>query len=89
MIKETSYSYNRQKHGGASLAVTSAFLVTTRQQRKQAIKILIQQLQIVLAAEKRYLDDLPDDLPCCTQYDEADQAVGAMEEALSFLSDVY
>ena len=60
-------------------------LVTTRQQRKKAIKILIQQLQIVLFAEKQYLVNMS----CYSQHDEAEQAVSAMEEALDILNDVY
>ena len=80
--------YNMQKHG-TKLEISSSFSVTTRQQRRKALKILIQLLQIVLAAEKRYMDDIPDNHPDSSLYDDAGQTVGAMEEALEILGDAY
>ena len=87
MLNNSSNISYVQKHG-VSLEISSSFLVTTRQQRRKALKILIQLLQIILTAEKRYMTDMSDNLLASSQYDDSEQAVSAMEESLDLLNDV-
>ena len=88
MLNNSSNSSCVQKQG-VRLEISSSFLVTTRQQRRKALKILIQLLQIILTAEKRYMADMSVNLLASSQYDDSEQAVSAMEEALDLLNDVY
>jgi hypothetical protein len=73
----------------SKLEISTTFLVTTRQQRRKALKILTQLIQIVLAAEKRYIADMHVNQLSSSQYDEADHSVSVLSEALDILEDVY
>jgi len=74
---------------GASMEISSSVSVETRQQRKKALKVLVQILQIVLSAEKQYLDDMADCRFGSDKYDDADQAIRAIDEALEILENAY
>jgi len=71
------------------LEISSSFLVTTQKQRKKALKILIQLVQIILNAEKRFLAELPKTLLDSPQCDIAEQAVDSLCQAIDILQDAY
>jgi len=87
-MKKSSHSPAASKTR-AMLEISASFLVTTRQQRKKALNILIQLLHIVLSAEKRFIADLHINQLGSSQHDVADQAVEALHEAIDILEDVY
>jgi hypothetical protein len=61
----------------------------TRPQRRKAVREMIQNLEAILAAEKRYVENAPLNLQASFQYEEAEQTVGALEEALDILMDTF
>jgi hypothetical protein len=61
----------------------------TRPQRRKAVREIIQNLEAILMAEKRYIENAPLNLQISFQYEEAEQTAGALEEALDILMDVF
>jgi hypothetical protein len=61
----------------------------TRPQRRKALKEIIHHLEIIMAAEKRYVENAPLNLQASFQYEEAEQTVGVLEEALDILADAF
>jgi epoxyqueuosine reductase QueG len=61
----------------------------TRPQRRKALKEIIQKLEAIIAAEKRYVDNAPLNLQASFKYEEAEQTVAFLEEALDILADAF
>ena len=61
----------------------------TRRQRRNAFTLLIKQLRAIADAEKRYIDNIPENLQSSVRYEEAEQTVTAIDEALDILSDAF
>jgi hypothetical protein len=61
----------------------------TRQLRRKALKTLVQQLESIMGAEQRYMENIPENLQNSRMYESAEQSVSALEEALCILAEVY
>lgn len=62
---------------------------STKPLRRKALATLSSQLSDILAAEQRYLDNIPANLQSSHFYDSADHAVSALEDALISLDAAY
>jgi hypothetical protein len=88
-IMKNSINYNNTQKSDACMEVSASFHVTTRRQRKRAISIMIQILKILSSAEKQHMDNIPDHQLGSSQYDDAEQAICALDEALDCLEGAY
>lgn len=61
----------------------------TRPLRRKALSSLVSQLNSILDAERRYLDNIPDNLQNSRFYDAATATCSSLEEALSSLDEAY
>jgi len=61
----------------------------TRRQRRATVSGLLKQLGAVKSAEERYMDKIPPNLQGSVLYDNAEQAVSLMEDAINALDSVY
>ena len=61
----------------------------TRRQRRAAVKRLANQLTMIMAAEERYMGNIPSNLQGSVVFENAEQSVSLMEEALDVLASVY
>jgi len=64
-------------------------ICSTRQKRRKALISLIIQLEEIWDAEKQYWHNIPINLQNGQAYEDAEQAVTAMEEALELLHQAY
>jgi hypothetical protein len=62
---------------------------STRQRRRKALVSVIEQLEQICDAEKQYWDNIPINLQSGQAYEDAEQAVTAMEDALGLLYQAY
>ena len=62
---------------------------TTRRRRRSAVGRLLTELGKIRDAEERYMENIPANLQGSVVYDNAEQAVSAMDEALDILASVY
>ena len=53
----------------------------TRQQRRKAVKLLIEQLEAVIMSERSYGDNIPENLQNSQVYETAQQTLQILEEA--------
>ena len=58
---------------------------TTKRQRRTAVKSIIKQLEQIKDFEERYRDAIPENLQGSIVYENADQCVSWLEEALEIL----
>jgi hypothetical protein len=63
--------------------------ITTRRERRKAVKTIITLLEEIIAAEAAYAENIPENLKNGAAYDAAEQTVSALEEALSNLVEAY
>jgi len=61
----------------------------TKPQRRKAIREIILELEAIVAAEKRYVDNAPLNLQAAQKYEEAEQNIAIMEEAVDILADAF
>jgi hypothetical protein len=61
----------------------------TRPRREKALKGIIHNLETIMAAERRYVENAPPRLQASFKYEKAEQTVGALEEALDILADAF
>jgi hypothetical protein len=61
----------------------------TRRQRRAAVSRMAQQLAAVKEAEETYMDNIPENLQGSVNYENAEQAVSLMDEALDALDAIY
>jgi hypothetical protein len=70
-------------------AITKKQDTTTRQHRRKAIKSMVKELEEIMDAEQRYMDNIPENLQSSRTYEAAEQTVQALEEALGILTEAY
>lgn len=75
--------------GAARPTKTPAGAYTTRQQRRKALYSVIARIQEIMDAEQNYMDNIPENLQNSALHDAAEQAVSALDEALTILSEAY
>ena len=61
----------------------------TRRDRRSAMLILVSMLTIIRDAEEAYCEAIPENLKNGSAYDDAEQAVCMMDEAIAVLIQVY
>jgi ribosomal protein L7/L12 len=61
----------------------------TKPQRRKAIREITQALELIMAAEKRYVENAPLNLQATQKYEEAEQNVAILEEVLAILEDLF
>jgi hypothetical protein len=66
-----------------------AFSTASRPQRRKALRLLILQMEAVMAAEQEYLEAIPENLRNSCRYDAAEQTISALIEALEILDNAY
>jgi len=59
--------------------------LSTKRQRRAAIRSIMQQLEQIKAAEERYRDNIPENLQGSVVFEKADQYVSLLDEALDLL----
>ena len=59
--------------------------MSTKRQRRAAIRSIMQQLEQIKAAEERYRDNIPENLQGSVVFEKADQYVSLLDEALDLL----
>jgi len=63
--------------------------LSTRRQRRAAISSLIRQLRRIRDNEELYLENIPDNLQAGEAFDNAQQCISTLEEALDLLQSAY
>lgn len=66
-----------------------AFRVDTRQQRRKTLRRLIQEIEAIKDAEKRYQSRIPENLQASSNYEAAEQTIAALEEAIDLLAGAF
>jgi len=61
----------------------------TRRDRRSAMRIIVSMLAIIRDAEEAYSEAIPENLRNGPAYDDAEQAVCLMDEAITLLNDAY
>ena len=61
----------------------------TRRKRRTAVKVVIACLSAVRDAERRCLDNVPENLQTSESFDVGECAVDALDEAIDLLVDIY
>jgi len=61
----------------------------TRRQRRAAVRAIIRQLEQIKAAEERYRDVIPENLQGSVVFDNADQCVSLLDEAIELIGSIY
>lgn len=93
MASEISRFMSGQKSSSHNEAKVSKALhkqdFATRQLRRKATTKLITQLEAIIDAEQQYKDNIPINLQNSSIYETAEQAVSALEEALSNLHEAF
>lgn len=67
----------------------TSLTVTTRPQRRKAVKSMLRELREILEAENEYIDSMPPGIRESARRDAADDTVEALEEALEALCRAY
>jgi hypothetical protein len=62
---------------------------TTRRRRRYSIKAILKQLEQIKAHEERYRDNIPENLQGSIVFDNAEQSVSFLDEAMELLGSVY
>ena len=63
--------------------------VSTRGKRRKIIHSIVQQVECVKVAEETYRDNIPANLQSSIVFDNADQCVSLLEEAIDLLNSAY
>lgn len=63
--------------------------LSSRRQRRAAMRIIMHQLERVRENEERYRDNIPENLQGGSPFELADQSVSIIDEALDLLASVY
>ena len=66
-----------------------ALKVSTRQQRRKALNVLVQQLEAIRSAELQYMENIPENLQNSIRYEAASQSMQALQDAIDNLNEVY
>ena len=63
--------------------------MTTRRQRRTAVRRILSQLETIKSAEARYMGKIPENLQNSSVYDAAEETVTALEEAVEILASAH
>ena len=63
--------------------------LAARRQRRAAVKRLISHLELIKAAEGRYMENIPPNLQESSVYERAEETVSLIEEAAELLASAY
>ena len=63
--------------------------LSTRRQRRAAVGSIIHQIERVRDNEEHYIDNIPDNLRSGTSFDNAEQCISTLDEALDLLTSAY
>lgn len=63
--------------------------VSTRQHRRKALGVLLQELEMIRDAESQYLENIPANLVNSIRYEVADHSIEALQEAIDKLNEAY
>jgi hypothetical protein len=72
-----------------SAASGSAHSIKTRNDRRKETRRLIQRLEQIRDAEELYQDNIPENLQSSKRYEDAEQSIALIEDAISALEDAY
>ena len=61
----------------------------TKRQRRAAMKRIIEQLQLIKAAEEQSRDNTPESFHSSPAYEAAEECINALDEALELLASAY
>jgi hypothetical protein len=73
----------------AGLPSAPASPLGTRRQRRRELAKLIERLELVLENERRYMDNIPENLQGSSVFEIAAQSVETLEEAVDILDSAY
>jgi hypothetical protein len=62
---------------------------STRRRRRAAVSSLMKQLELIMDAEERYRDNIPENLQGSVVFERADECVSLLEEAIELMGSVY
>jgi hypothetical protein len=62
---------------------------TTRQKRRKALKLLIREVEEIMKAEQRYVDQMPENLESAPMHEAAELAIDSLDEALEILRNAF
>jgi len=63
--------------------------IGTRQERRKAVRTITAALEAIHTAEERYRDNIPDNLQSGQAYENADNTVDRLQEAISALAEAF
>jgi hypothetical protein len=66
-----------------------ALKIGTRPERRRAVRQIVEALESIRAAEERYRDNIPENLQAGQAYENAENAVAGLEEAISVLEGAF
>ena len=67
----------------------ATFNISTRGERRNRIKYLVQQLQSIKVAEENYMINIPQNLQNSQFYENAEETITTIEEAIELLTSAY
>ena len=62
---------------------------TTKRQRRAAMKRIMEQLQLIRAAEEQSRDNIPDNFQNSLTYEKAEECINALDEVIELLESAY
>jgi flagellar biosynthesis chaperone FliJ len=63
--------------------------IDTRGKRRRHISLIVTQLEAIMERENVYMDNIPDNLKTSQAYENAEQSVDALEQAIEVLKEAY
>jgi len=63
--------------------------LSTKRQRRAAMKRIIEQLQLIRTAEEQSRDNIPDNFQNSSTYEKAEECINALDEVLELLASSY
>jgi hypothetical protein len=89
MAKELSEYMERLLGKADERIQVRPFRLTTRKNRRSAIRNIVSMLAAIRDAEEAYFWNIPENLRSGPAYENAESAVSIMEEAIALLNEVY
>jgi hypothetical protein len=74
---------------GSTLSKPAGMSVTTRRERRKAVKTIILLLEEIITTEAAYAENIPENLKNGAAYEAAEETVSALEEAPGNLVEAY
>jgi hypothetical protein len=89
MAKELSRHMEGRVGMAGKAAQKGPVRTVTRRDRRSAMRIIVSMLAIIRDAEEAYCEAIPENLKNGSAYDNAEQAVFTMDEAIALLNEAY